>query len=231
VQKLGTLTFAAMCWVFYSLVLAGPTLAQEDQFDCASFGSQEAAQAELDRDPNDPSNLDADNDGKACETYPYRDSGGGGNGSGGDLDCADFATQEEAQAELDSDPSDPNGLDADSDGVACEDLAGGGGGADLDCADFPTQQAAQQELAEDPSDPNNLDADDDGIPCEELAGGGADEEQYGKEPPAAVNNPKGVIPGTVPEKKMPNTGGFPIILGALVLLAGSAIAAWAILRR
>ncbi len=37
-----------------------------------------------------------------------------------DLDCADFATQAEAQAELDADPSDPNGLDADDDGIACE---------------------------------------------------------------------------------------------------------------
>jgi hypothetical protein len=37
-----------------------------------------------------------------------------------DLDCADFATQQEAQAELERDPSDPHGLDADGDGVACE---------------------------------------------------------------------------------------------------------------
>lgn len=42
-----------------------------------------------------------------------------------DLDCGDFATQGEAQAELDADPSDPHGLDADDDGVACEDLPPG----------------------------------------------------------------------------------------------------------
>jgi hypothetical protein len=71
-------------------VLAGVAIAQEDQFDCASFGSQEAAQAELESDPSDPNNLDADDDGRACETYPYSDSGD--SGSGGDLDCADFAT-------------------------------------------------------------------------------------------------------------------------------------------
>ncbi|GAA2811447.1 hypothetical protein GCM10010441_40150 [Kitasatospora paracochleata] len=40
----------------------------------------------------------------------------------GDLDCANFATQEEAQAVLNADPSDPNHLDADHDGIACEDL-------------------------------------------------------------------------------------------------------------
>lgn len=48
-----------------------------------------------------------------------------------DLDCDDFATQQEAQAEYDADPSDPNGLDADNDGIACEpfeDDAGEGGG-------------------------------------------------------------------------------------------------------
>jgi hypothetical protein len=61
----------------------------------------------------------------ACETYPYSD--GGGNDSG-DLDCADFATQEEAQAVLRRDPSDPNGLDADNDGIACEYLPDAGSG-------------------------------------------------------------------------------------------------------
>jgi LPXTG-motif cell wall-anchored protein len=39
-----------------------------------------------------------------------------------DLDCADFATQQEAQAELARDPSDPHRLDADNDGKPCEHL-------------------------------------------------------------------------------------------------------------
>jgi hypothetical protein len=42
-----------------------------------------------------------------------------------DLDCADFATQAEAQAELARDRSDPNNLDADDDGVPCEEDTGG----------------------------------------------------------------------------------------------------------
>ena len=54
-----------------------PALAQEDQFDCASFGSQESAQAELERNPDDPSNLDSDQDGQACEDYDYGVDGGG----------------------------------------------------------------------------------------------------------------------------------------------------------
>jgi excalibur calcium-binding domain-containing protein len=45
----------------------------------------------------------------------------------GDLDCADFATQEEAQENLL--PGDPHGLDGDGDGVACEDLPSGGSGS------------------------------------------------------------------------------------------------------
>lgn len=50
---------------------ATPAYAQEDQFDCASFGSQESAQAELERDPSDPNNLDPDGNGQACEDYSY----------------------------------------------------------------------------------------------------------------------------------------------------------------
>lgn len=40
--------------------------------------------------------------------------------TGKDKDCADFATQAEAQAEWAKDKSDPHGLDADKDGYACE---------------------------------------------------------------------------------------------------------------
>jgi hypothetical protein len=41
----------------------------------------------------------------------------------GDLyDCDDFTYQEEAQRVYDRDPSDPYGLDADDDGIACEEL-------------------------------------------------------------------------------------------------------------
>lgn len=40
----------------------------------------------------------------------------------GDKDCSDFAYQEDAQAVLDATPGDPNGLDRDKDGIACETL-------------------------------------------------------------------------------------------------------------
>jgi hypothetical protein len=65
-----------VCFVAFSalaLLMAGAVGAQEttDQFDCADFDSQAEAQAELDRDPSDPSNLDADDDGQACEEFDY----------------------------------------------------------------------------------------------------------------------------------------------------------------
>lgn len=63
---------------YEQLVYPGaPAEAQTDQYDCASFGSQESAQAELDRDPSDPNNLDENGDGTACENYDY----GAGDGS------------------------------------------------------------------------------------------------------------------------------------------------------
>jgi excalibur calcium-binding domain-containing protein len=40
----------------------------------------------------------------------------------GDLNCSDFKYQEDAQAVLDATPGDPNHLDKDKDGIACESL-------------------------------------------------------------------------------------------------------------
>jgi hypothetical protein len=40
----------------------------------------------------------------------------------GDKNCSDFTYQEDAQAVFNQDPSDPNGLDSDGDGIACEKL-------------------------------------------------------------------------------------------------------------
>ncbi len=58
-----------------------------------------------------------------------------------DLDCDDFASQAQAQAELLNDPSDPNNLDADNDGQACE----SGGGDDDGEDDNPSRQQYQDD--------------------------------------------------------------------------------------
>jgi hypothetical protein len=178
-QKSGVLFLA--WWVTCSLLMAGMAAAQTDQYDCASFDSQEEAQAELENNPSDPSNLDADDDGIACEVYDYGDEGGGG---GPDLDCRDFPTQEAAQAALRRDTSDPNGLDADNDGEACEDF------------DYDLNPADQQ---------------------------------YEKEPPPGKDD---VIIKTVPDKPLPKTGGFPLFLGAgFMLLAATVLGSRVIGRR
>jgi Excalibur calcium-binding domain len=49
--------------------------AAQDVFNCSDFTYQEEAQAEYNRDPSDPNNLDADNDGIACEDLPSRGNG------------------------------------------------------------------------------------------------------------------------------------------------------------
>jgi excalibur calcium-binding domain-containing protein len=41
-------------------------------------------------------------------------------GKGDAFNCADFASQADAQAVLRADPNDPNRLDGDKDGIACE---------------------------------------------------------------------------------------------------------------
>src|SRR5918995_6367752 len=243
-RQTGTFFLVLTCWVFCSLACEGVAVAQTaDLYDCSDFDTQEEAQAQL--LPGDPYGLDGDNDGMACDTLPSggTTSGGtpiGGGDGGGDLDCANFATQEEAQTVLERNPSDPNGLDADNDGIACEELAGndgGGGDGELDCADFATQRAAQREFAKDRTDPNNLDADNDGIACEELIGEGRDgptpvREQYEvKPPPGPVDRPEGVIPRTS-VRRVPPTGGPPYLaLGALVLLGVALIAGRGVLRR
>ena len=48
-----------------------PAAAQSNQYDCASFGSQQSAQADLERDPSDPNGLDTDGNGRACDDYDY----------------------------------------------------------------------------------------------------------------------------------------------------------------
>lgn len=60
-----------------------------------------------------------------------------------ELNCDDFATQADAQAVLDADPSDPNRLDEDGDGIACEGLPSGGqGGGDGDDDGLPVTGAS-----------------------------------------------------------------------------------------
>lgn len=164
---------------------------------CAEMPTQELAQNTLD-DPDysifsangDELNLDPDGDGVACNN-PGNLVGGEApeepeTPTQGDLDCVDFFSQAEAQATFDADPTDPNGLDVDGDGLACEsdieDVPGEGepapSGGDLTCVAVlgpgsgaladpeKAQTEAQAILDRDPSDPNGLDANGNGSACE-----------------------------------------------------------------
>ena len=69
--------------LFLGAMVVGPAAFAQDTYNCDDFGTQEEAQEVLDQDTSDPHQLDADDDGIACEDL---DSGGGSDGSGDDGD-------------------------------------------------------------------------------------------------------------------------------------------------
>lgn len=153
-----------------ALFVASPVAFAQEDLNCENFVSQPEAQATLDADPSDPNNLDADDDGVACENFDY------GNveepppspqpTQPEDLDCADFASQAEAQAVYLQDTSDPNGLDADGDGLACE-AASNGLAEDGTAASYVV--ATQQYTPEpQPEEPDDVDAPEDPVVSDEL---------------------------------------------------------------
>ncbi len=198
--------------VLVVLVALGAVPAGAQDRDCGDFQTQPQAQRVLDRDPSDPNRLDGDNNGIACEDLP----GGSPDpaveppgqpvpepepepdseqSSADRFNCEDL-TQARAQRLLDRDPSDPNGLDADSDGEACEEFFGETTEepspapqanrpakesepvetavpsvvvvADRDCIEFAFQEEAQAVLNQNPQDPYNLDPSGDGFACTSL---------------------------------------------------------------
>lgn len=196
---------------------------------CAEITTQESAQATLD-DPNygmyggdgDELNLDPDGDGIACNN-PGNFVGGEGveepeAATQGDLDCADFASQAEAQAVFDADPTDPNGLDADGDGVACEsDTEGVPEPGTIGQAygyQYPSQDDAAG--ANDAEEPTGAGASR--IPEAEVAeeGGASSPEDSGE---GETSSSSGI-------NELPATGGVSLALGTgvLLLLSGGLVA-------
>ncbi|QXV60485.1 excalibur calcium-binding domain-containing protein [Amycolatopsis sp. TNS106] len=162
-----------------------------------------------------------------------------------DLDCGNFRFQEDAQAELEKDRSDPHNLDNDNDGIACETLRKRGTGpaesstpttppvvtetrtpraTDKDCADFPSQAAAQAELKKNPRDPHKLDGDHDGYACESRFGEPAKSGQVKVKPVGGVATGGGEA-----------NGGFlevaTVALTGAALLTATAAGASLVLRR
>ncbi len=121
-----------------------------------------------------------------------------------DTDCSDYATQGQAQAVYDQDPSDPNGLDENGDGVACESLSGGAGDGSM--------------MSESPSptgSPSPSPSPSPGPTASPTASATAAAESQYSAPP------------------LPSTGGAPpaLVLGSLALLVIGGLFAASILRR
>ena len=79
-MRLRTAVAATVLAAGMSFPLAGVGLAAAQDLDCSDFNTQEQAQAEYNKDPSDPHNLDADNDGKACEALNGQRPGTGEDG-------------------------------------------------------------------------------------------------------------------------------------------------------
>ena len=186
-----------------ALLSVVPAVAQ-NRYTCDDFTTQAQAQRVLERDPSDPHGLDNDNNGIACEELPA----GGGNRratapdpparestSADRFDCEALLTQARAQRILERDPADPNQLDANGDGQACEEFFAETAAAApaapatpapaepapdepatddatpqdrFDCEDFTSPARPQRILDRDPSDPHGLDANQNGEACEEF---------------------------------------------------------------
>ena len=203
--------------VAMALFVASPmALAQTDDLDCADFTSQADAQAELRADPTDPNGLDAEDDGVACETFAYPEDTPRdevpvepAQSPTGDFDCEDFENQEEAQAVYDEDTSDPNGLDADEDGEACEDFNYG---------DAPVEPDGETMMNGD----GMVDDDENGA---------VQYDQYGDSDVVEDDGEEDVIQDTITDTELPDTGGASLLLPAGMLLSAGGLLGMRILRR
>ena len=114
--------------VDYIDVEAGETV--EETFELEPTDDADAGATEDDETTDeDSSSNDGDSDDSSSQTddgsSSDSDSDSDSSSNDEDLDCSNFDTQDEAQEVYEQDTSDPNGLDGDDDGDACEALPGG----------------------------------------------------------------------------------------------------------
>ena len=83
----------------------------------------------------------------ALGAIPALAGGPPASGQAADLNCDDFEFQEEAQAVYDADPTDPNRLDADNDGIACEELPSRGTGQSTTSSSSSTSSSSTSTTA------------------------------------------------------------------------------------
>lgn len=132
------------------------------------------------------------------------------------LNCSDFDTQPEAQAHLDADSSDPDGLDRDKDGIACENLPQGDSTASNN--DANESEEASEDTSTDESTSSSEDAaaseeetsSEDATSTEEASS--SDDEATSDEP-ASSDEEGGELPNTATALPLGILGG----LGAMIL--------------
>jgi hypothetical protein len=172
-----------MLMVLAFMGMAQSTGAQD--LGCPQFsGDQGAAQAYFEANggtaTNNLNSMDANANGIACDEPGAFEGGGPSAGpeegpSAGPESCADFLTQQEAQTAFENGGGttgdDPLNLDADGNGVACDEpgTLGGPTAHSTECADYATQEEAQTALENgaDRYDDLELDMDGNGIACDE----------------------------------------------------------------
>lgn len=230
-----------------------PEKKEAGALDCSDFTTKRSAQSVLSQslfstEKDDRFRLDSDNDGIACETpQNSRNAEDGtilGASTGGDLDCMDFPSQKAAQKHLRNNPSDPNGLDPETNGIACEITSApyedhdfddelviaARSDADLDCKDFEYQQEAQAIYDRDESDPNRLDKQGNEVACESLPLLESNVEELTGENEEAES---GLLLPIALIQAWPHGGGFGLLLdiSSLMLVAGGGFASFVLWRR
>jgi hypothetical protein len=83
-----------------ALSAAPSAFAQTNDQNCVDFPTQAAAQAHLRADPSDPDNLDADDDGLACELFSFGAAEAGGAPLGDDAAALPFTGPGDGQLPL-----------------------------------------------------------------------------------------------------------------------------------
>jgi hypothetical protein len=197
--------------------MAAPGSAQDlacPQFSSDQIAAQDYFEANGGTATNNFNNMDANGNGIACDE-PGAFEGGGpsagpeGGPSAGPEGCADFLTQEEAQTYFvnggGTTGDDVLNLDADNNGVACDELGALGGPTahSTECADYATQEEAQTALENGAGRYTDLhlDTDENGIACDE------DEVTTGGE---NTLSPEGPGESAVVVSALPSTGSDPV---------------------
>lgn len=143
-----------------------------------------------------------------------------------DLDCSDFQFQEDAQRVLDSNLSDPNHLDRDKDGMACENLPSRNT-SNTKSRQASSQQAKGGATAAQTGGTTSAQANSPAASTQAKAVAGG--------VTATASSPSKVVPGTIPNKPLPPSGG-PVaseavaglfIAGMGLLVGGFLVQRWA----